>query len=208
MAQKNIRGYWFPENDTHCHQVVIDSVKDVERALAYVEHKGVAVQAGGNVGTWPKYLAAQFDVVYTAEPEINNFRCLMNNVTEDNIVPLHVAFGQTHELIKVGLTNKERDNTGAYFVDGEGIVPTIRIDDLALKGCDLIQLDIEGYELFALMGGEETIKKYRPVIMLEDKGLSEKYQYQKGAVVKYLEPLGYKLAESIKRDIILVPVAG
>ena len=58
-------------------------------------------------------------------------------------------------------------DSGAYFVNGNGNIPTLLIDDLNLTECDLIMLDVEGYELHALNGAIETIKKYGPVICVE-----------------------------------------
>jgi hypothetical protein len=42
-----------------------------------------------------------------------------------------------------------------------------RIDDLNLPSCDLIHLDVEGYEAAALQGAIETIKKFKPVVIIE-----------------------------------------
>ena len=46
-------------------------------------------------------------------------------------------------------------------------MPTVIIDELDLPSCGLIQLDVEGYEYFALLGARRTIEKYHPVIMVE-----------------------------------------
>jgi hypothetical protein len=60
-------------------------------------------------------------------------------------------------------------NTGGWTItaDDNGIVPQMMIDDLVLTECDFIWLDIEGYEIFALRGATETIKKFKPVIFAE-----------------------------------------
>jgi hypothetical protein len=51
--------------------------------------------------------------------------------------------------------------------DGPGAIPVLSIDQLGLDNCDLIHLDIEGGEYDALMGAEQTIKQFRPLICLE-----------------------------------------
>ena len=43
----------------------------------------------------------------------------------------------------------------------------LSIDQLGLNNCDLIHLDIEGGEYDALMGAEQTIKRFSPLICLE-----------------------------------------
>ena len=42
------------------------------------------------------------------------------------------------------------------------------IDSLNLEDTVLIQLDVEGHEMFALKGALKTISKCRPVVAIED----------------------------------------
>ena len=76
-------------------------------------------------------------------------------------------------------------------VTGVGMTPTMRIDDLALPGCDLIQLDLEGYELFALKGGLDTINKYKPVIVIEV-CWGERYGISPEMIDAWFNTIGYK----------------
>lgn len=46
-------------------------------------------------------------------------------------------------------------------------VETITIDSLELENIDFIKIDVEGAEALVLLGGIETIKKYKPVICFE-----------------------------------------
>jgi hypothetical protein len=60
------------------------------------------------------------------------------------------------------------DQCGAMHIGkDQGLVPTMTIDDLNLPGCDLIQLDTEGFEYYGLLGAKNTIEKYHPVICIE-----------------------------------------
>jgi len=182
-----------------------------EHVFPLVKNKRVAVQAGGAMGMWPKRMAQVFDVVYTFEPNKKVFNCCVYNCWEDNIVLFNAALADCHYM--VGMESPPEyiredvpyTNLGAYRVKDLGHVPTLRIDDLGLPHCDLLMLDIEGYELFALKGAIETIKKYHPVIVLEDKGCSEHYGYSKGYVETYLHKAGYKTHSRFhgERDVIL-----
>jgi hypothetical protein len=81
----------------------------------------------------------------------------------------------------------------------------LTIDSLSLPNCDLIYLDIEGYEMLALFGAANTISNYFPVIAVEDKGLSETFGYKKGDIEYYLiHEWDYKVVERPGRDVILV----
>lgn len=48
-----------------------------------------------------------------------------------------------------------------------GVTPSTRIDGLSMPHVDLIKIDIEGHELFALRGMAETIRKSRPYVLIE-----------------------------------------
>ena len=72
------------------------------------------------------------------------------------------------------------------------------IDDLNLTECDLIMLDVEGYELHALNGAIETIKKYGPVICIEHAACwLERYNTSINEIENLLiDKLGYIYATS------------
>lgn len=203
---KQISGWWWPDSDKYCHKVP-DEYKDIEVIMPYVKGRDVVIQAGGNVGIWAKYYSKIFNAVYTFEPDPENFECLVHNSPEPNIVKFNTALGNKPEMVNVGSPDKQHDNNcGAYQVIGAGIHPTIRIDDLHLPECDLICLDIEGYEKFALEGATETIKKYRPTVVLEQKPLPIMYgQDPDSASIWLMKEHNYDLVEKIHRDNILCP---
>jgi FkbM family methyltransferase len=139
--------------------------------LAHVPGRTAAVQAGGNLGLFPKYLAREFETVYTFEPDPHLFCFLMLNAPESNIVKLQAAVGFERAPISVECTRRDNSgravHEGLTHVSGRGTLPCLRIDDLALPVCDLIYLDVEGWEYFALEGAAETITRCRPVIGVE-----------------------------------------
>ena len=86
-----------------------------------------------------------------------------------------------------------KSDAGAIHVDGLGNVPTVRIDDMDLPGCDLIQLDIEGYEYFALQGAVHTIEQYHPVIMVEwYEPWAQRYGADREMLEVFFADLGYE----------------
>lgn len=131
----------------------------------------VAVQAGGCLGLYPKFLAERFARVYTCEPDPENFLALCHNAPEPNIVKLQAALGCVRGGVRISHERRSRKpgraHEGIRHIDGPGPIPTLLLDDLALPICDLLCLDCEGYELFALRGAAETIRRCRPVIVLE-----------------------------------------
>ena len=202
---KKIKDFWWPDNDIWCHKAIHGQSLDIEKVMKYVKTRGVCVQAGGNVGVWAKILSEIFGVVYTFEPDPENFNCLTRNVQEHNVVKFNAGLADTHKMITVKPPKEQEDNCGGYQAHEGGYIPTLKVDDLNLPACDLLYLDIEGYELFALQGAEETIEKYHPVISLEQKPLPEMYGLEPDTATEYLVAHhGYSVVERIHRDTILV----
>ena len=193
----------FPPADVDCKAVVPFQIGDVEYALEHVTNFDICIQAGGNVGYWPIYLSNKFRLVYTFEPDAQNYACFKENVTEENVIVERKGLGHIHG---VGASlDGEKRNCGAYQIVEDGNdFEMITVDSLNLSACGFLCLDIEGYELNALVGAANTIEAFSPVIMLEDKGLSDRYGSKKGDVEIYLEYFGYEVVKRIHRDVILV----
>jgi FkbM family methyltransferase len=89
---------------------------------------------------------------------------------------------------------------------GEENVKTITIDSLNLEKLDLIKLDVQGFELKTLLGGEKTIKNNYPLMFIENYIDQESDQQ----VIKLLEEWGYVIyrllcTESQEDCIMVIP---
>lgn len=200
LVQRN--GFWWPADDDWCWRVIHDELPDLDRAVGLTKGKFVAIQAGGNVGVWASHLAKTFGLVVTVEPDAANYECLTRNAP-CNVQHQRAGFGA--EKGGFGLVNVQ-GNAGAHYAKPDGDIPVLTIDGMGLGACDLICLDIEGYEPFALRGAEQTIRKYRPVIMFEEKGLSERYYgLVRGTAEQWVLDLGmgYRVRDRVRKDIIL-----
>lgn len=195
-------GFWWPKNDDWCWRVIHQELPDLDLAMSFAKGRDVAVQAGGNVGVWASHLAKHFKVVETVEPDETNYECLTRNVPA-NVRHGRAAYGA--EPGQIGLSHCE-GNAGAHYLGGDGAIPIITIDSLNLDACDLLVLDVEGYEPLALRGAEQTIRRYRPVIMLEEKGLSERYYgLPRDTAELWVRGLGlgYEVRSKPRADVIL-----
>ncbi len=77
-----------------------------------------------------------------------------------------------------------------------GSAPIVRLDDFiqeqAIQRVDLMKIDIEGAELSMLRGAEETLRRSRPVIILEiNEETSESAGYSGADLLRYLASFGY-----------------
>lgn len=199
---RQISGLWWPEQDEHCRPAVLHTLGDIDDAVRFVTRRNVCVQAGGNCGIWVVRFAELFGHVYTFEPDRDNYWCLERNCQAPNVTMFNAALGHEPGAIRM---EGQRDNCGALYIAPGGEIPVMTIDSLSLEACDLIYLDIEGYEFLALQGAAQTIARHRPVIAIENKGLSERYGKTAQAVERFICTLGYEVAARIRRDVIFKP---
>jgi FkbM family methyltransferase len=165
------------------------------------------IQAGGNCGFMLSNFVDYFNTIYTFEPDPINFYCLNQNVTSQNVIKMQCCLGNDSTPVTTQhLVRPDRPNDiGGVHISGPGLTPVIVIDALNLPGCDLIQLDVEGYELNALLGAEKTIKKYNPVLCIEfcEKWLN-RYNTSSDKVLGLLKEWGYIQVEEYGVDKIFI----
>lgn len=207
---KRRRPWAWPDYDTELIRV-FDQVDDLDIIVSYCTRRKVAIQAGGACGVWPYYLAEHFDWVNTFEPDVLNFHCLKANLGGELYFKLgksyvdafHAALGARRGFCRVRHHPSEENNAGAGYIEPGGRVPVITIDDLDLHACDLVQLDVEGAEVDALLGGYMTIRAYQPTIVIEEKQLpQDQAPADHLRARKLLESWGYRERDRVHRDVI------
>jgi FkbM family methyltransferase len=174
-----------------------------------VKNRRICVQAGGNLGVFPKYLARFFQTVLTFEPSPDLFPLLAQNAPEPNVVRLQAALGERPGLIGMRCTRRGSKagpiHEGLTHVHGAGSIPTMRLDDLGLPVLDLLYLDLEGFELYALRGAAETVKRCRPIIVMEVNQNIEFYGIARDDVRQHVIGQGYQFVRRIQADEVYVP---
>ena len=151
--------------------------------------------------------------IYGFEPNPENFVCaqwtaLLNALT--NVVIHNVGLGEVQKSGRMRMFEHGRAIGGgshiiAHLCEAEEdnadmrSVKIVVIDEIVPSHADvgIIQLDIEGYEKFALLGGLTTIRKCRPIIILET--------VPKEFVDEYLYPIGYKVERKVCDNTVFIP---
>ena len=188
---------WFREDNGAWDGPVDDWVNSHKAAYErHVKDWSVVVQAGGNLGLYPRLLSQMFGVVYTFEPDPINFYFLVQNCQVDNIIKLQAAVGYDRNPVMVQRVSMQNVGMHQVVETEKAAIPQLRIDDLNLKKCGLIALDIEGYEIHALRGAEETIQRCKPVIATER---------PTAEVLAFMQRMGYVQAQESKMDVIWIP---
>lgn len=147
------------------------------RLLRYlVDPDKTSVDGGANKGVYTYFLSKLSRHVYAYEPNPKIFDILRRSVTRPNVTLSPAALsdvsGEDRLIIpkgKAGYSNQRgslrKDNlTGAH---GEVIVTTRRLDDEDVGRVGFLKIDVEGFEKNVIRGAEETIRAYRPVLLVE-----------------------------------------
>lgn len=173
---------------------LFDWLSEHEAFMEKVRNFDTVVQAGGNCGMYPRFYRNYFRNVYTFEPEDLNFYCLDRNCVGSGYHKYHAGLGEVEaslSLKKGGATN-----VGTHkIIETPGEVKIMTIDSLNLKSCDLIHLDIEGYEPKAIAGARETIARFKPVVITE-----------RSAGEKELLEMGYQKHRKLRMDTVYTPI--
>lgn len=177
---------WPNDVGTKWHHSLIH-VRSVEWAIARCKQRRTVVQAGGNVGLWPRRLAEAFERVITFEPDAISRECMVANLP----VPVDVrseALGA-----HAGWLSFQRESLGSHHISPQGdSVPVTTVDALDLADLDFLQLDVEGYEWHALKGARETLARCRPLVQVELRNFTERFGKSDAAVRELLKSFGYQ----------------
>lgn len=141
------------------------------------DRRRVAIDGGAFVGTWTLELAASFERVVAYEPIRENFECLERNITSLPHIVDKVDLCRCALSDRVGPMGRKRPDLKAYGQRVKHLGPSevwcefsgVTIDSTGVQDVDLIKLDVEGHEYEALLGARNTIKTFKPVIVLEEK---------------------------------------
>jgi len=218
---KLVRCFWVPDYDCDSVPVFDEAKGKLEYVISLCERKNTVIQAGGHFGTFPAKLAEHFTEVHTFEPDEENHACLVRNLEDYDVVLYPYALGDVSKDIT--LVNQHAKNCASIYVKndverkGEFLVKEgvkqVRLDDpffaFTFGSLDLMYLDIEGSEYRTLVGAEKLIKKFKPVLALENKGLIPGFVSRgtdgASGFKDYVCSLGYKFHKRIARDDVFLP---
>lgn len=131
---------------------------------AFVQPGQTAVDAGANIGLYTGLLAQAVGPagrVLSFEPVPRLMHCLERNVRENGWKQVelhHAALGaETGDLAMTGSSY----NSGDFRISREGLGERVRVcrgdDVIGDRTVDFIKIDVQGYELPALMGMEKSM---------------------------------------------------
>ena len=209
------KGWWFPDTEDHFPKMIDKSVKKGgpaeyqyqvrDTSMKYVKNWRTAIDIGANVGLWSRDLVKKFDSVIAFEPVAMFRECLEKNVNSSNFTVSDFALGDQETTAKMNITE---GNTGHTHIDptsiGNGDTRVVRLDSLNIENVDYIKMDCEGFEYRVIQGAVETIKLWKPIIVVEQKP-HDTYSkdYGQFAAIDLLKDLGMVRLDQVKDDWIM-----
>lgn len=160
------------------------------------------VDIGANVGTHSICMARLVEGlkrIYSYEPHPRIFHYMQKNIRLNNvdyIQAFNVALGETDS--DAYLSEEVWDDRNSIRSDGNSPhtlrIQMRRLDSFPIEGEILvIKIDIEGYELFALRGGEETLQRAQLMYLEIGDRHTLRFGYPTRALLEFLCTRGWRL---------------
>ncbi len=177
----------------------------------HIPNNGVVIDVGGHAGQFSKLFAgiATQGSVFTFEPAsyartILRAALMVNRIRNAVVIPAGLGAQNGCDIINIprkssrslgfGLSHFGDDTSGRALVKEPVVL--IRLDEFidkaGIERVDFIKADIEGWELKMLEGAAETLKRFRPTMMIE---LVDEHLKRAGGSIaeawNFLTALGY-----------------
>jgi FkbM family methyltransferase len=203
VLQPRSHGEPAPKQDGYCRG-------NLHVALKYVRAWDLAIDCGAHIGYWGFDMAQRFAQVHAFEPSLPTYNCLVKNLAEfDNVTFHHMAVGDKPGRCDMREDKQRPGNTGSYFIaPGQGAIEIVTLDSFEFPACDLLKIDVEGFELRVLQGAKHLIAEYRPVISMEctDRKFAGRFpDIAPDSAQAWLLKRGYREAWAGRPDKIFVP---
>lgn len=167
------QGWAIVDRDTHLGRWVDQAGRlDFDQsALGCYQHlfrKGdVLLNVGANIGCYASAFVDRASQVICMEPNAEALECLRHNLASHSNVIIH-PFAASDREARCDV-RCEGDNIGMAYVEETetGAVESRLVDSFGLDRVDFILMDCEGFEVRALEGAKETIRRCQPIMVIE-----------------------------------------
>jgi FkbM family methyltransferase len=207
-------GVWVLSGDSHLskwikeHKRLDFDVYFLEQICSHIKPDDVVLDIGAFVGDHTLAYAnvASSGKVIAVEPNPLAFECLSLNMANfPNVEVLNMGLSS----VPGKATLNTGPNYGGAFLEEGGDIRVGTIDDMKLEKLDFIKIDAEGYETKILMGAMETLRKFRPKMMIEvNEGALERQNSSSSELRDMLSYLKYDVASEhlgLQYDILCTP---
>lgn len=194
---------WLPDGDAFFQNRGDYERADYDQVIQRCEQRRTAIDCGAHVGYWSRRLAGDFERVHAFEPVPDHYECLVANTQDyDNITLHNVAVSSVNGTVYMRQTVENSGMSTVSTEPTEIAVPMITVDSLAITDVDLIKIDVEGHEQNVLLGAQNTILQYEPLLFVEILNSQVKHT----GVFDLLQHWGYQQILRVQENYLFVPV--
>ena len=187
--------------------------KDVEKVIRDILGKDdVFIDIGANVGYFSviaSRIVGENGNVYSLEAISKLCSLLSESIAMNDIRNINVlnnaAYSENKKILFHSMKNSafssiSKDNTSDNPIEVDAITLDSLIDKVGKV--DVMKIDVEGAEMDVFLGGEKSIRRYRPKIVMEVLDWSlQRFNYSSKDVLSFLRDIGYKVYD-LKRNLI------
>jgi FkbM family methyltransferase len=187
---------------------------DVYHLQRLLQPGHVFLDIGANFGYYSVMLASRLNkqgVIHAFEPNPPTLARLRHHVAInglEDVIRVH-AVALSDQAGTAALAMREGNTGSAHIVSSAAASAPVRLttldafcDEQRLARLDAVKIDVEGFEERVLLGGQQSLRRWRPMLLLElePARLAEK-QTSAERVARLLEELGYALFVSRRRAL-------
>jgi FkbM family methyltransferase len=192
------------------HSVYWSSEDSLKNWIAdQVDPGMVCFDIGSNIGVVTLMMGRKTGTtgsVFAVEPDANTFKKMHHNVQLNGmnwVTPLNIGMGSSQQRVQLYQFQEGNDGANRILTEeeavghakrGEIVIETLdsHVSAFGLSRLDVVKIDVEGYEHEVIRGGMETIRRFKPLLIIEliDKNLRQNNS-SSAALIADLEKMGY-----------------
>lgn len=174
------------------------SPDETEMILSLATIGKACLDIGANIGCISQALLNKGFRVHAFEPQPVVADVLLKNLKAvgGEFVVHNIALGASVGVAQMPKVHySEKSSCGSWGLNqpcllGHYQVPVETLDSYHFTNVGLIKIDVEGFELFVLQGGKETILREKPILYIEDDRPDNSKELR-----AYITELGYTIEE-------------
>ena len=200
---------WIPDTDFWSGWGLGYETKHWNSVVPYLSQTRTAIDVGAHVGIWSMRMGSIFDKVVSFEPVPAHIECFNENLKLfDNVSITECAISDKNDSTNMKVTDyNSGSSTLEYSIIQKNTkhkvakmqIETRTLDSFNLTDVDFIKMDVEGHEISAIRGAEQTIINNSPVIFIEvfDRSTKKVYTDLSTTALQLLLDLGYVINEYV-----------
>ena len=180
----------------------------VTKLLKIIKSGDICWDIGANIGFYTCFLASQVKdsgAVLAFEPAARTSGYLQENASLNeftNVTIINKGLGDNREQRQLYYSEAAlaEGTASLKYANGRTASERVTLDTIdnlisKLPTPDFIKIDVEGYQLEVLRGGEHFLKTHAPLLMAELKDVGDTNRDDFSEIEQYITDLGYSLYE-------------